>query len=323
MTEEGGDDWENLLDSGELDQKLDQIKIDESKGSKTAADPFDDEECSQSKTGTNLGDPTFSGPVRILTNDSRLLLRKQEPTMKILKRPEQNPVKQPEPQSQKAAPKSLSQREAEYAEARQRILGSEVTAAAAAAVSSSSTSASSTTVSTNCSASTSTAATTTTLATPSSSTAVANSKSSSSGNYQSSKQNNSNSNGGSGAGKQQHVGSNRSGTISNNNNSRKGSKQYHQQIPPPHITNLPPQGGGLYRLNGHHYPPPPLPGQYPHHRHAGPPPLYSGHYPAAHNHQQQLPMSNGHFQQHGRPPPQLSRGGAADNSFRPHYQVRR
>lgn len=109
MSEDVGDDWENLLDSGELDQKLDDIKIE-----------------STTEVGVSLNEPNFSGPVRILTNDSRLLLSrtKQEPTMKILKRPESN-VSKPTEEVPKAAPKSLSQREAEYAEARQRILGAE------------------------------------------------------------------------------------------------------------------------------------------------------------------------------------------------------
>jgi len=113
MSDDVRDDWENLLDSGELDEKLNDIKIE-----------------STTEVGGNLGEPNFSGPVRILTNDSRILLsrKQQEPTMKILKRPEANVSKSTDQQVPKAAPKSLSQREAEYAEARQRILGAEAAA---------------------------------------------------------------------------------------------------------------------------------------------------------------------------------------------------
>jgi len=126
-----GDDWEHLLETGELDKKLDEIELkdnvadcsDSSKSSKHNVDPFDDLPLTQ--TNMNLTDPTFSGPVKILTNDSRQLFRKPEPTMKILKRPEQNQVKLSDSQVPKTAPKSLSQREADYAEARKRILGEE------------------------------------------------------------------------------------------------------------------------------------------------------------------------------------------------------
>jgi len=120
MSDGPGDDWENLLDSGELDEKLNDIKIEKNGSSK-------------SDGGTNLSDPDFSGPIKILTNDARhmLMSRKQEPTMKILKRPDANNSKT-ETQVPKALPKSLSQREAEYAEARQRILGAEAGAATGA-----------------------------------------------------------------------------------------------------------------------------------------------------------------------------------------------
>lgn len=128
----GDDDWEHLLETGELDKKLDEIDLKDNvegcgnsskSSSKHNVDPFDD--LPPNKTNMNLTDPTFSGPVKILTNDSRQLLRKPEPTMKILKRPEQNQVKLSESQVPKTTPKSLSQREADYAEARKRILGEE------------------------------------------------------------------------------------------------------------------------------------------------------------------------------------------------------
>lgn len=124
-----GDDWEALLDSGKLDKNLENLKLHNSSNMKV--DPFGDALPPMGRNqgsiplSSNLSDPSYSGPVRILTNGSRNQYRKPEPTLKILKRPETQTTRVPEPQTQKNTMKSLEQREAEYAEARQRILGNE------------------------------------------------------------------------------------------------------------------------------------------------------------------------------------------------------
>jgi len=122
-----GDDWESMLDSGKLERNLENLKLLQNGKSAMRVDPFGDPLPSPQVglSGTNLSDPSFSGPVRILTNGSRPSYRKPEPTMKILKRPEPQISKAQETQTPRNTMKSLEQREAEYAEARQRILGSD------------------------------------------------------------------------------------------------------------------------------------------------------------------------------------------------------
>lgn len=118
-----GDDWESLLESGNLDKSLAKLKVVEVK-----LDPFGDPLPSMSGSQASLTN-AFSGPVKILTNVSRNQYRRPEPTLKILKRPEPENNKALEPQVPKNITKTLEQREAEYAEARQRILGNEPVAA--------------------------------------------------------------------------------------------------------------------------------------------------------------------------------------------------
>jgi len=133
-----GDDWESMLDSGKLDKKLENLQVVNSSAN-LQLDPFGDPHNphtaataaaairmhgSGESLTRNIGDPAFSGPVRILTNNgARTQYRRPEPTLKILKRPEPDTSKQTESQVPKSSLKTLEQREAEYAEARQRILG--------------------------------------------------------------------------------------------------------------------------------------------------------------------------------------------------------
>ncbi|XP_023322796.1 SUZ domain-containing protein 1 [Eurytemora carolleeae] len=113
-----GEDWETLLDSGKLDESLSKLKILERKDNMKPRIPS-----SQLNNSGTITDPTYSGPVRILTNGYRPEYRSSEPKLKILKRPEPESSKPVETPTQKNVQKSLEQREAEYAEARLRILG--------------------------------------------------------------------------------------------------------------------------------------------------------------------------------------------------------
>jgi len=104
---EAGDDWESMLDTGKLDESLNKLKVAEKSTTKT-----------QQQT-------PFPGPIRILTNNTRAQYGgATEPKLKILKRPEQpQHLQQSETPIVKSSPKTLEQREQEYAEARERILG--------------------------------------------------------------------------------------------------------------------------------------------------------------------------------------------------------
>jgi len=123
-----GDDWESLLDTGKLDKNLENLNLVPAERS-MGVDPFGDP--IPAPGSRDLSDPFFSGPVRILTNGSRNNYRKPEPTLKILKRPEPQ-IKVAETQAPRSTLKTLEQREAEYAEARQRILGTESQTSSAA-----------------------------------------------------------------------------------------------------------------------------------------------------------------------------------------------
>jgi len=90
----GADDWETMLESGQLDQSLNNLSL-------------------------------FTQPkpqVKILTDDCRTQYKPPEPKLTILKRPSSQPVNSGQVR-QKAPTKTLEQREADYAQARQRILG--------------------------------------------------------------------------------------------------------------------------------------------------------------------------------------------------------
>lgn len=100
------DDWESLLDSGQLDANIKKLTI-----------------LPRPKTSSI----TASGPVShnvnvICEDDPRAQFKPTEPVIKIMKRPDS--VNQSNTQVKpKVEQKSLKQREQEYAEARQRILG--------------------------------------------------------------------------------------------------------------------------------------------------------------------------------------------------------
>lgn len=94
----GSDDWESMLDSGQLDQSLDRLSL-------------------------------YSQPrpqVKILTDDCRTQYKPPSPKLTILKRPSSQPASNGQAR-QKAPTKTLEQREADYAQARQRILGKDGT----------------------------------------------------------------------------------------------------------------------------------------------------------------------------------------------------
>jgi len=104
------DDWETLLDSGQLDANIKKMTI--LQRPKTATQP-------NSNGGQNA-------TVNIVCSDDPMSqYRSTEPVIKIMKRPgsaqTQNSASNNKPKMEQ---KSLKQREQEYAEARQRILGS-------------------------------------------------------------------------------------------------------------------------------------------------------------------------------------------------------
>jgi len=111
MTPEA-DDWESLLDSGQLDANIKKMTI--LQRPKTGAPP------SANGEKQNI-------PVNIVqcSDDPMSQYRQTEPVIKIMKRPG-NGVTQTTSSNNKpkVEQKSLKQREQEYAEARQRILGS-------------------------------------------------------------------------------------------------------------------------------------------------------------------------------------------------------
>jgi len=133
-----GQNWESLLESGKLNQTSPDPKVKEVDA--MAFDPFGDPlpvgvgvipqldpfgDPLPVRPQGSLADPTYSGPVRILSNDSRTVYKRPEPKMKILKRPDPQQTKIQDCQVPKNVMKTLQQREADYAEARQRILGAE------------------------------------------------------------------------------------------------------------------------------------------------------------------------------------------------------
>ena len=100
------EDWESLLDSGRLDANIDKLSI-------------------------QPGPPrTFHQPpptVPVFGDDPRTQYKPSEPVIKIMKRPESgSTVAQNGQVKPKIEQKTLKQREQEYAEARQRILGSDL-----------------------------------------------------------------------------------------------------------------------------------------------------------------------------------------------------
>ena len=108
------DDWETMLDSGQLDASLDRMSVVD------RCDPA-------AATVVAAPDLTRPPPVRILVNEARTQYRPPEQKLTILKRPAgggggQGPG-QADAGRQKTPSKTLEQREAEYAQARQRILG--------------------------------------------------------------------------------------------------------------------------------------------------------------------------------------------------------
>ena len=100
------EDWETMLDSGQLDKSLDQLTVKPTaavgssskqlpavsgrnkKLPQIVASSSSNSSCSQPRS--LLDDPFFGGPVRILTHDgnaARTQYRLPEPQLKILKRP--------------------------------------------------------------------------------------------------------------------------------------------------------------------------------------------------------------------------------------------
>ena len=100
------DDWESLLDSGQLDANIKKLTI-----------------LQRPKTGSITESGAPNTPVNVICGDDpRAQFRPTEPVIKIMKRPDI--VKQNNAQVKpKVEQKSLKQREQEYAEAHQRILG--------------------------------------------------------------------------------------------------------------------------------------------------------------------------------------------------------
>lgn len=140
MVDATTEDWESMLDSGQLDKSLEQLALSSSRSScqplppqaAAASDRPASANSSSVAARQMLDDPFFGGPVRILTHDgsaARTQYRPPEPQLKILKRPtsEIGPAKKAADNQSgpKVSQKSLKQREAEYAEARLRILGSQ------------------------------------------------------------------------------------------------------------------------------------------------------------------------------------------------------
>ena len=100
------DDWESLLDSGQLDANIKKLTI-----------------LQRPQTSTITAPAPVSNQINVICEDDpRAQFKPTEPVIKIMKRPDI--VKQNNAQVKpKAEQKSLKQREQEYAEARQRILG--------------------------------------------------------------------------------------------------------------------------------------------------------------------------------------------------------
>ena len=100
-TASDSDDWETMLDSGQLDANIKKMTI-----------------LQRPKPTVN------NGTVNVLcSDDPRQQFRSTEPVIKIMKRPDSGNVANSGQAKPKVEPKTLKQREQEYAEARQRILG--------------------------------------------------------------------------------------------------------------------------------------------------------------------------------------------------------
>ncbi len=113
---DSAEDWESMLDSGQLDKSLEQLAVSRNANSchsqlpqAAAASDSNKYPAMDSSSSNNvtrqmmLDDPFFCGPVRILTHDgnaARTQYRPPEPQLKILKRPpsESGPVKAAENQ---------------------------------------------------------------------------------------------------------------------------------------------------------------------------------------------------------------------------------
>ncbi|XP_067951048.1 SUZ RNA-binding domain-containing-like [Watersipora subatra] len=103
---ESDDDWETLDETGELDRQINALNR------KTTV-----------KVATEEMDPLQFGKVTIMQNNEPHRTP-YVPTIKLLKRdPKNNTVSQEGMGDRKPSYKTLKQREAEYAEARKRILG--------------------------------------------------------------------------------------------------------------------------------------------------------------------------------------------------------
>ena len=100
------DDWESLLDSGQLDANIKKLTI-----------------LQRPQASTITAPAPVSNQINVICEDDpRAQFKPTEPVIKIMKRPDI--VKQNNAQVKpKVEQKSLKQREQEYAEARQRILG--------------------------------------------------------------------------------------------------------------------------------------------------------------------------------------------------------
>jgi len=114
--EELCDSWEDMIDSGVLERKLEVINCSSSVVNHT---------CPVEDITENGNRPVGIQPVLYLEETSRTQYVPPEPQVKILKRPVANSTVVINGDKSSSKPgKSLQQREAEYAEARLRILGS-------------------------------------------------------------------------------------------------------------------------------------------------------------------------------------------------------
>lgn len=107
------DSWEDMADSGELERRMEerekQIREKDQKASNTTI------KIQETKTGSSI----------LMQEDTNRTLYK--PQLRILKRPDSggsNHLKGQESSKEKPAHKTLAERQAQYAEARARILGS-------------------------------------------------------------------------------------------------------------------------------------------------------------------------------------------------------
>lgn len=121
ISEDICDDWEDMVENGELEKKLERLKVKTNSANSNYTNA--------PASGGGAGVSELAAMPRVLLEDS--VRTPYAPAVKILKRPpdanrsggslngtgsEKSPNRQPV--------KSLQQREAEYAEARLRILGS-------------------------------------------------------------------------------------------------------------------------------------------------------------------------------------------------------